>query len=103
MDTKELETITNSIAEKIGEENNSIIADDIGTLITKNTETQNKITEYENEIAKLKSTNEKLISANGKLLQQIPMEKEMKKEEPKEEKSTFSFRDQFDEKGNFKK
>ena len=36
MQNDELETITNSIKSKLGEENVALIADDLGTLITRN-------------------------------------------------------------------
>lgn len=102
-----LEEITNSIQSKIGEENSALIADDLGKLLTANTQTLDNIEKMNKNIESLKDRNEKLVIANGNLLQQVPMTYESKKapkdEEPEEKKKSFSFRDCFDSKGNFKK
>lgn len=105
MKNEELETITNSIKEKLGEENVALISDDLGLLITKNTEAYNNSVNKDKEIAKIKDDKEKLVLANGKLLQQVSMTNEDSyvKEKTDDKKSSFSFRDAFDEKGNFKK
>lgn len=105
MKEEELKAITDSISTKLGEENSAIIADEIGKLITKNSESLTNISNLNKEISTLKDTNQKLVSANGSLLQQIPMGTISKKEEKpmvEEEKKSFNFRDFFDEKGNFK-
>lgn len=104
MKEEDLQTITNSIKEKLGEEGTALIADDLGILITKNTQALDNISNKENEISSLKSTNEKLVLANGKLLQQIPMGTVANKEQEKEpqEKKSFNFRSCFDKNGNFK-
>lgn len=102
MTNEDLESFQNSLTEKIGQENVSMIADDIGTLITKSTNTMNELKNKDTEIEQLKEEKEKLILANGKLLQQIPMGKdENMQEKENETKKHFSFREQFDEKGNF--
>lgn len=108
MDDKELIKITDSLTEKLGEEQSALIADDIGLLITANADIQKSIQSKDEEIAKLKSDKEKLVSANSNLLRQIPMGFEAPKPTPKpaereETSSGFSFRDAFDEYGNFKK
>ena len=100
-----LKGITDSIASKVGEENASIIADDIGKLITANKETIDNIDSLNKEVSTLKETNEKLVAAHGSLLQQIPAVADYdkhQKEEATEEKKTFNFRDMFDKNGNFK-
>ncbi|MBQ1551511.1 MAG: hypothetical protein IIZ67_05345 [Bacilli bacterium] len=100
-----LKGITDSIATKLGEENNSIIADDIGKLITANTQTNETIKNLNEEIAKLKDTNQKLVTANGSLLQQIPAVADYDKHQesaPVEEKKAFNFHAVFDKNGNFK-
>lgn len=104
MKEEELKSITDSIKEKIGEESTALIADDLGILFTKNTETLNSISNMNNEISSLKDKNEKLIVANGNLLQQIPMGMtETKKEEQKNSEDTFfDYHSMFDESGNFK-
>lgn len=98
------EDIQESIQTKLGEENVSLIADDMASLITYNKEMTDNISKKDAEIEKLKSDKEKLILANGNLLKQVPMAKDdgMFEEKVKEEKQ-FSFRSIFDEKGNIKK
>lgn len=101
-----LKGITDSISAKIGEENASIIADDIGKLITANKETIDNIDSLNKEVLTLKETNEKLVAANGSLLQQIPAvadyDKHQNEEATEEKKKAFNFRDMFDKNGNFK-
>lgn len=100
-----LKGITDSICEKLGEENASIIADDIGKLITANTQVIETINSLEAEKKHLNETNQKLVAANGSLLQQIPSVAEFDKhqnEEAAEEKKTFNFKDAFDKSGYFK-
>lgn len=101
-----LKGITDSISSKIGEENASIIADDIGKLMTANTQTIETIESLNKEVSTLKETNEKLVAANGALLQQIPAvadyDKHQSQEETAQEKKAFNFMSVFDKNGNFK-
>lgn len=104
MKEEELKAITDSITSKLGEETSALIADDIGKLITNNSNTLTNINNLNKEISILKDTNQKLVSANGSLLQQIPMSTATPKKEVVEEieeKKSFNFRDFFDSKGNF--
>lgn len=104
MKTDLLEQITSSIQSKLGEENSALIADDIGQLIASNSQTLKDIQTMENKISSLESRNEKLVIANGNLLQQVPMSSEPKAPSTEPEvKKSFSFKDCFDSKGNFKK
>ena len=105
MQNDDLEAITSSIKSKLGEEATALIADDLGTLITKNTQVYNSMLAKDNEITKLKDDKEKLVIANGNLLQQVPIGTSSKapKEDEEVEKKSFNFRSVFDEKGNFKK
>ena len=101
-----LKGITSSISEKLGEENSSIIADDIGKLITANTQTIETIDSLQKKISSLEETNQKLIQANGSLLQQIPAVADYEKHQTapeEEEKKTFNFKTMFDKHGNFRK
>lgn len=104
MNEDELTKVFDSIQEKIGKENSAAIADDLGTLITKNSETIQALKSKDTEIATLKSTNAKLVAANGNLLQQIPMAdvdaSGSRPEEPEPEKP-FSMKACFDSRGNF--
>ena len=107
MNDKELLKITDSLTEKLGEETSALIADDIGLLITANADIQKSLQSKDEEIAQLKSNNEKLVTANSNLLRQIPMgfeaPKPAKPAAKEETSSHFSFRDAFDENGNFKR
>ena len=49
MNSEELNTLLNSINEKLGEENSALISDDLGNLITKNTEVFNTLSNKEKE------------------------------------------------------
>lgn len=108
MTEKEFEKITKSIQDKLGKENTSLIADDLGKLITDNA-TMNKDLNQRNErISKLEQDKEALITSNGNLLQQVAMGDEgglINKNEPKDDepKKPFDYRSVFDEKGNFKR
>ena len=104
MNSEDLEKITNSIKEKIGDELSGVIADDLGLLLTNNTKVYNDLQKKDNEINTLKDRNEKLVVANGNLLGQIPMGQDDNKKEDKEDKQpkAFDFADMFDAKGNFK-
>lgn len=102
----DLQAFIDSVSEKVGKEASALIADDMGKLITINSSIVNEMKKKDDEISRLTANNEKLITANGNLLQSIPMGRESKKEEPKEESSSHkstSFKDCFDSKGNFKK
>jgi hypothetical protein len=94
--------ISESIKQKLGDENAALIADDLGILITENKEVQDIISKQENEISTLKDTNEKLVLANGNLLKQVPMGTPKDDKEPEAPKKSFNFADMFDEHGNFK-
>ena len=104
MNSEELNTFLDSMKEKLGEENAALISDDLGNLITKNTEIFNTLNNKEKEITKLNELNQKLVSANGSLLQQVGagFEKNSHQTEDDPPKKSFNFRDAFDEKGRFK-
>ena len=104
MKEEDIKQITDSIKNKLGEENSALIADDLGLLLTKNIEIQKELVDKENTINDYKDKNEKLVLANGKLLQSVPMGID---NNPKTDDSSssepFNFKSLFDEKGNFKK
>lgn len=105
MTDEELLKITGSIEEKLGAENASIIADDIGLLMTGNAKSQKAIQDRDSQIADLKAKNEKLVLANGNLLKQVPMESETSvKSRPKDVNSEdvkINLSDAFDKSGRF--
>ena len=105
MKSEMLKEITDSIATKLGEESSSIIADDIGKLVTANTQTIETIDSLQKKIENLEETNKKLVAANGSLLQQIPAVADYEKHQTEEapvEKKAFNFHSVFDKNGNFK-
>ena len=106
MDSKILDDISNSIKEKLGDDNVALISDDLGMLITENNKSVNTIHDLNDKVSALEDKNKLLVDANSRLLSQIPMEKEESKEQEKEESSkpkAFTLKDLFDEKGHFKK
>ena len=108
MTEKEFEKITKSIQDKLGKENTSLIADDLGKLITDNGTMNADLKQRDERISKLEKDKEALITTNGNLLQQVAMGDEgglINKNEPKEDepKKAFYYRSVFDEKGNFKR
>ena len=105
MNSEELNTFLDSMKDKLGEENSALISDDLGNLITKNTEVFNILNNKDKEIQRLNDLNQKLVSANGSLLQQVGagIEKSSHGEVDEPPKKSFDFRDAFDEKGRFKR
>lgn len=104
MTDEELLKITSSIEEKLGD-SSAIISDDLGLLITGNSQSQKMLQQKEEEIAKLKSTNEKLVLANGNLLKQIPMESKgvAPRNSSEVEEKEIDLSSAFDARGNFKR
>ena len=103
MKNEELEVITSTIKETLGEESTALIADSLGLLMSENNKVYTSMQAKDKEIAQLKENNDRLVKANANLLQRVPIaapEPKVVKEEPKK---TISLRDCFDEKGNFKK
>ena len=103
MKTEDLEVITTSIKDTLGDDATAQIADSLGLLITENTKVQNTLQAQEKEIQSLKEKNDRLITANANLLQQVPIAKPVKREEIQESKKSISLSDCFDSKGNFKR
>lgn len=105
MTDEELTRFTDSLQEKLGEENSAVIADDLGELITLNANTQKALSDKDKEIARLTAVNEKLVISNGNLLKRVPVEHKsvpVERQQSVEEKP-ISFDDIFDKNGNFKK
>ena len=105
MNTTDFQARITQLQEKIGEETAGTIADDLASLIADNETMNQEITKRDNQISDLQKRNTTLITANGNLLQQVSMGFQKPKdnnEEDNKPKST-SFKDCFDEKGNFKK
>lgn len=105
MDEKELNKISNSIKEKLGDEAYARISDDMGTLITGNALNLDEIKKRDEQISKLKESNEQLISANGNLLKQVPMgsaASEASDDQEEDQKpKRFNYATAFDKSGHF--
>lgn len=106
MTEDDLNTINNSIKEKIGDEAFAMIGDDLGKIITARESMEKEIKTRDNTIQDLKSRNEKLVDANASLFKQIPVieSHEEKNEETQETRfEDLDFRDSLDANGNFKR
>lgn len=103
MNQEEFNNLTNSLKEKLGDENTALISDELASIINNSNSMYQTIRNNEDTITKIKKEKEDLISTNGKLLQQIPVGFEKEEKEEKEEKKNVSFKDFFDENGKFKK
>lgn len=104
MTDEDITGFNDRVTEKLGKEQASIIADDIGILIGKHVDDVKQRTAQEQRIQELEAINEKLANANNTLLRQIPMGSEpepKKKAEAESDLSNFSLRDAFDEHGRF--
>ena len=105
MKNEEFNTLINNMKEKLGEENTSLIADDLGLLITDNSQMNSDLNKKDDTIQKLQNDKETLIKTNGNLLQQVAMGEQENnfnmnnKEDTKKE--PFSFKKQFDKNGEF--
>lgn len=105
MTEDDLNTINNSIKEKIGDEAFAMIGDDLGKIITARESMEKEIKTRDDTILDLKSKNEKLVDANASLFKQIPVasSEEVKEEVQDIKFDDLDFRDVLDEKGNFKR
>ena len=104
MKQKEFNEAITNIQNKLGKENASSIADDLAKLISDNDSMNKTIDKKENEFNELQGKYETVIEANGNLLQQVSIgyqePKKLKQDEEDKNKS-FSYKDVFDEKGEF--
>lgn len=104
MDDDKVLELTGKIEETLGKDNFATIADTIGEILTGNTLNMKALSDKDAEIDRLKDRNDKLVASNGALLQKIPMGYESKENQKKEEaQPSYSLKDAFDAKGNFRK
>lgn len=106
MKKEEHNKIISSIQEKAGDKVSGVIADDLGLLITDNSNMLELIEKQNKKIENLEQQNNNLIKVNGNLLQQVGMDefdedKSFKNKEPEKSKEPFNFKSVFDENGNF--
>lgn len=103
MKQEEIENLTNSIRNKIGEENSALISEELVNIISDNNNMNTEISNKNQEIQNLTESKQYLLETNGKLFQQIGLGLDKKEDIVEENKKNFRFSDVFDEKGNFKK
>lgn len=101
MDNNDLQKISDTMHEKLGDENFALISDSIGELITGNTLNLDELKNKEEQISKLKENNQQLIVANGNLLKQVPMGKDEPIKDESDAKPKIRLQDAFDKHGNF--
>lgn len=90
MSYEELETLTNGMRERLGEENSALVSEDLLNVLSSYKASLDKIAELEAENNKLKADKEELLKTNGKLFQKIGFEKEEEAEEIKDEAEEVS-------------
>lgn len=108
MKNEEFKKVIEGIQGKLGKEASGVIADDLGTLISDNITMNKTITEKEDIIKEKEDLNQKLVFANSSLLQQVGVpddntEENKKSSKKSKEEEEISWKDCFDEKGNFKR
>lgn len=107
MKNEDFKKFVEGIQSKLGKENSSIIADDLGTLISDNINMNKEIETRDNTIREKEELNDKLVKANSSLLQQVGVPDETPKKPQSgsndSEEEKISWNDCFDKKGNFLK
>ena len=102
MTEDELNSISNSIKDKVGEEAFATISDDIGKIITGRESMAQEIKERDTTITDLKEKNQRLVDANANLFKQIPKSSDPEVVKDETETKHVSIFDAFDKSGNFK-
>lgn len=87
MTYEELETLINSMREKIGEDSSALISEDTLNVLSSYKGLLDEVASLTEENAQLKADKEELLKTNGKLFQKIGFEKEEEAEEVKEEEN----------------
>ena len=107
MKNEDFKKIIYGLKEKLGKENSSIIADDLGNLISDNINMNKEIEKRDNTIREKEELNQKLVFANSSLLRQVGVPEETPKKPQSgsndSEEEKISWNDCFDKKGNFLK
>ena len=97
---EELETLINSIKEKLDETTSALVSEDLLNIISNYKLGIDKIAELSNNIEKLQKDKDELLKVNGRLFQKVGFDKEVE-EEKIEEPATEELKveDVIDEKG----
>lgn len=90
MTYEELETLTNGMRERLGEENSALVSEDLLNVLSSYKANLERIAELTSENEKLKADKEELLKTNGKLFQKIGFEKEEEAEEVADESEEVS-------------
>lgn len=106
----EMKSFIENIQNKLGD-SKDLILDDLAKLTSDTTIMNSTIEKKDSEIEKLKERNNKLVDTNNSLFQQVGfsnnesevLKKPTAQNDEKPKTTKISFRDCFDEKGNFKK
>lgn len=97
---EELETLINSIKEKLDETTGALVSEDLLNIISNYKLGIDKIAELSSDIEKLQADKDELLKVNGRLFQKVGFDKEVE-EEKIEEPATEELKveDVIDEKG----
>ena len=99
---EELETLINSIKEKLDETTSALVSEDLLNIISNYKLGIDKIAELTSDIEKLQEDKDELLKVNGRLFQKVGFDKEEvepAKEEMAEETEEITVEDVIDEKG----
>lgn len=97
---EELESVINSIKEKLDETTSALVSEDLLNIISNYKLGIDKIDELSKDIEKLQADKDELLKVNGRLFQKVGFDKEEEKvEEVMPETEELSVEDIIDEKG----
>lgn len=96
---EELETLINSMKEKLDETTSALVSEDLLNIISNYKLGIDKISELSSDIEKLKFDKDELLKVNGRLFQKVGFDKEEEKEEEKSETEEIKVEDVINEKG----
>lgn len=107
MTYEELETLINSIREKLGEDASAIVSEDLLNIISNYKLGIDEVAKLTDEVNTLKNEKDELLKVNGRLFQKVGFEKEEVKDEiiekHEDEKSAEEvIEDLIDERGEIK-
>ena len=85
MSYEELETLVNSIKDRLDETTGALVSEDLLSLVANYKIGIDEIKNAKEEIAKLKSDKDELLKVNGRLFQKVGFDKEEEKMEEKED------------------
>lgn len=85
MSYEELETLVNSIKDRLDETTGALVSEDLLSLVANYKIGIDEIETAKEEIAKLKSDKDELLKVNGRLFQKVGFDKEEEKMEEKED------------------